>query len=108
MEELSAREVEGLLTFNKKPIALFLYTPLCGTCKLAAEMVGVVEKMLPDVDVYALNINLMPTIAWKWEITSIPCIAILHKQHLTRRMYAMNSVPDIYQYLRPLQENMIE
>ncbi len=103
MTELSRIELEGLIKFHKGASALFFYTPFCGTCKLATKMIEVTLEALPGVTIYRCNVNRVPNIVTQWEISSVPCIVILHQKVVVKKLYAMNSVADIYHLLKPLQ-----
>jgi thioredoxin-like negative regulator of GroEL len=103
MKELSRIELEGLLKFHKGACALFFYTPFCGTCKLATKMLEVTLEALPEVMVYRCNVNSLAHIVSQWEISSVPCIIILEKKEVVKKVYALNSVADIYHLLKPLQ-----
>lgn len=103
MIELGKRELEGLLRFNKRTIALYVYTPFCGTCKLTSKMMDIALEALPNVSVYQCNINRIPDIATQWKITSVPCLVILQKDQVLEKKYAMKSVDHIYELLKPFQ-----
>lgn len=103
MIELEKQELEGLLRFNQKKIALYIYSPFCGTCKVATKMLEVALETLPKVNVFKCNLNHVPSIAQKWEVTSVPCLIIMDKNKVESKIYAMKSVTDIYQLLYPLQ-----
>jgi thiol-disulfide isomerase/thioredoxin len=104
MKELTKVEVEGLIKFNKEAVAIFFYTPFCGTCKLATKMIDITLEALPAVNIYKCNVNSVPQIISKWEITSVPCIVILNKGDVIKRVYAINSVAKLYDLFRPLQK----
>lgn len=104
MIELSREELDGLLRFNKRSIALYFYTPLCGTCKFSTQMLDIVTETLPNVTVYKCNINLLADIANKWQIESVPCLLILNKNRVVNKVYALKSVAYLYTILQPLQD----
>lgn len=47
MKEMNQPELLELLATKGEPLVLFLYTPLCGTCKAARRMIEVAEHLLP-------------------------------------------------------------
>ncbi|WP_134701466.1 thioredoxin family protein [Ammoniphilus sp. YIM 78166] len=78
---------------------LYLYTPLCGTCKVGEKMLEVVMEMLPDVPLYKMNINLVPQLAEEWRIESVPCLISMQDKTPIHKVYAMRSVVDLYKVL---------
>ena len=107
MRELGKKELQGLLRFNQNVVAIFIYSPMCGTCQLAAQMLHIVEKSLSSIRLYRLDINLIPEIAQKWHIQSVPCIVIVQRTEVIKKVYAMHSTTKLYNLLYPLQENKI-
>ncbi|RIE04780.1 thioredoxin domain-containing protein [Cohnella faecalis] len=49
-------------TATRGPLAVFIHTPLCGTCKLARKMLDVVREVLPEAPLVAANLNAMPSL----------------------------------------------
>ena len=96
MKELSKQELDGLLTFNKKRVALYFYTPLCGTCKLATRMLEVTLEALPTITVYTCNVNMMAEYVAKWQISSVPCLIMLEKNQVVSVEYSLQSVAKLY------------
>lgn len=66
-------------------MALFFYTPLCGTCKIGERMLEVVQTTLPEVFIYKVNINEYTKTAHQWKIESVPCLVILKKGKLVKK-----------------------
>ncbi|MFD2612161.1 thioredoxin family protein [Paenibacillus gansuensis] len=84
--------------------ALFLYTPLCGTCKVAARMLEIIEAMHPEAPFYQTNVNFAPDLVQRFQITSIPCILIFIDGRPVETLYAMKSVDELYTKLKPVIE----
>jgi thioredoxin-like negative regulator of GroEL len=82
--------------------AVFLYTPLCGTCKLTERMLDIIMTMEPTLPLYKGNINFMPTISQEWQIQSIPCIVIAEAGKVKKMLYRMQAVDELYRHLLPL------
>ncbi|MCM3141041.1 thioredoxin family protein [Brevibacillus sp. MER 51] len=101
MQELSSIELNQYLQ-EKESVALFVYTPMCGTCKLAARMLGIMQETLPTVPLYQININTAPILAEQWQVTSVPALLIFYKNQLLDRHYAIQSVGFLYDVLKPL------
>lgn len=84
--------------------AVFLYTPLCGTCAVASRMLDVVRAMVPELPLVYANVNAMPELAREWRIESVPCVLIWSGGHIVRREYAMKSVEHLLAVLAPLRQ----
>jgi thioredoxin-like negative regulator of GroEL len=94
-----------LLTHAEKAdfaFALFLYTPLCGTCKLAERMLEIIMTMEPALPLYKSNINFLPQITREWQIQSVPCIVVAEVGKPKKIIYRMQAVDDLYHHLIPL------
>lgn len=75
---------------------LYMYTPLCGTCKVGERMLEVVMEMLPDLPLFKMNINQVPQLAEEWRIESVPCLISMQDKIPIRKVYAMKSVVDLH------------
>ena len=104
MIELSKLELDGLLIFNKKTIGIYFYTPLCGTCKLATKMLEVTLEVLPEVDIYKCNVNVMSPYVQQWQIQSVPCLVIINHDQVLKKEYALQSVSYLYSVLAPIRK----
>lgn len=83
--------------------AVYIYTPMCGTCKLGAKMLDVSLRTLPEVRVVALDINFAHELASQWLVESVPCLLIFQKGLMQQKVYALQSVTYVYTLLKPLQ-----
>jgi len=72
--------------------AVFIYTPLCGTCKVAERMLQVIAALRPELALFKSNIHFMPTVAADWQIRSVPCIVVVRGGAPQARIYRMQSV----------------
>lgn len=85
---------------DHEEVIVFLYTPLCGTCKLAEKMLYITrESMEHPISVFKCNISFIPEKAQAWEIESVPCMIILHDGRVYDKIYAFHSVDYLYRYL---------
>lgn len=101
MTELTENQLEEKIQ-SADPLALFFYTPLCGTCKLTERMLEIVLQMSPSIALYKCNINVMPYHAQKWKIESAPCLIVYENGEITKKVYAMQSVDYLYDLLKQL------
>ncbi|ERI08533.1 thioredoxin family protein [Aneurinibacillus aneurinilyticus] len=82
--------------------AVYFYTPMCGTCGVAEKMLGVIEAATSALPLYKCDINFAPDLAREWRIESVPCLMLIEQGACSRKVYAMRSVPDLYDVLKPL------
>lgn len=84
--------------------AVYVYSPICGTCKLGAEMLTIVEQTLPNLKLYRMDLNTSPDAASYYEISSIPCLLFWPRSgslhDAPERHYALHSVTHLFNLLR--------
>ncbi|MFC7687907.1 thioredoxin family protein [Ureibacillus sp. GCM10028918] len=80
-------------------VALYLYTPMCGTCAVASKMLEVIENLLPDLPLGKANINYLETLAMDYQVESVPCLLISEHGNV-EKVYAFQSVPFLYEKLK--------
>ncbi|WP_246009463.1 thioredoxin family protein [Brevibacillus fluminis] len=95
IKELTYDQLEEKRAFQQATFTLFVYTPLCGTCKATERMLHVVLQMLPGAALFKCNINVMPQLASQWQIQSVPCLMVFRQGELIKQEYAMKSVIDL-------------
>lgn len=102
MQEIDTATLHRLCQQNR-PFALFIYTPMCGTCKLAERMLFVAREALSgQLPLYRLNINTAPALAERLQITSVPALFLFCGEQVTGRHYALHSVGFLYDVLKTL------
>ena len=86
---------------SKSPVtaAFYLYTPLCGTCQVASKMIGVVEKLLPEVRLGKADLNYHEEVAVKYGVESVPCLLVTKEGRPVEKIYAFRSVPYLFEIL---------
>lgn len=77
--------------------ALYVYTPMCGTCQVAGKMLDVVEAMKIDLPLERVNVNYYEDLAREFAIESVPCLLLLSERKLKKKIYAFQSVPYLYE-----------
>ena len=85
---------------QEKLAAFYLYTPMCGTCAVATKMLTVVEELLPQLPIGKANLNYMEDVAYEYEIESVPCLLVAQDGNITRKVYAFQSVLNLYEILK--------
>lgn len=103
LQEITKMETEKWRE-TKSSMALYFYTPLCGTCKVGERMLEVVQATLPEVLLYKVNINQFAETAHGWKLESVPCLVILKEGRLVKKIYAMQSVSHLFQIIK---ENLL-
>lgn len=73
---------------------LYFYTPLCGTCTLASQMVTIVEQT-QTLQVLAINLNHFPNFAQLLQIEQVPCL--IHHATVTK-LYTFANVVNVYNF----------
>ncbi|WP_240628443.1 thioredoxin family protein [Bacillus salacetis] len=82
--------------------ALYLYTPMCGTCMVAGRMVDVTEKLFPAFHFMKADLNYIPSIADEHSVESVPCLLLFKKGTLMKKIYAFHSVPFLHEQMNDL------
>ncbi|MBU9714646.1 thioredoxin family protein [Evansella tamaricis] len=85
---------------HHSPVFLFFYTPLCGTCDLAKEFLLIVETMDEIPPIYQVDINLLKGKVDHWRITSVPCLLKVEKEGYNEKLYAFQSVTNVYHFIK--------
>ncbi|QGQ99387.1 thioredoxin [Paenibacillus psychroresistens] len=102
MIEWTQKELLEHSAIKDTAYAVFLYTPLCGTCKLAERMLDIIMTMQPTMPLYKSNINFLPQVSQDWQIQSIPCVVIAEVGKDKKMIYRMQAVDELYRQLLPL------
>jgi thioredoxin-like negative regulator of GroEL len=105
MADMTEAELLRRTERKDKPFAVFVYTPFCGTCKVAARMLDIIAAAHPELPLDRININFIPGLAERWTIESVPCLLLLEGDRPTARLYAFRSIQHVYRFLRPLLDN---
>jgi len=102
MRLLNEIELRYEMDNKGKPMAVFLYTPLCGTCKVARRMLEVAEHLLPSEILSVADVNMMPEIAQEYQIKSVPALLLMDadRSYPARIRYRMGSVEELLEAIR--------
>ncbi|MGC5772976.1 thioredoxin family protein [Paenibacillus pabuli] len=83
------------------PQAVFIYTPLCGTCAAARRMLEIAEHLLPEGILTEMNIHDIPELVQQFQISSVPAVMLFDGEHEVPKMvYRMNSVEHLLGEIR--------
>ncbi|CAM5214562.1 Thioredoxin OS=Ureibacillus acetophenoni OX=614649 GN=SAMN05877842_10987 PE=4 SV=1 [Ureibacillus acetophenoni] len=99
MEEWNQQQWKKVMQ-DHELAAFYLYTPMCGTCAVASKMMEVIENVIKDVPIGKANINFLEDLAMEHQIESVPCLLISRDGIVTEKVYAFQSVQNIYEKLK--------
>lgn len=105
MMEASESFIQKRLIHSGRTAVVFFHTPLCGTCRLAERMLQVAETALSGLHFYQCNINFAPELVRRYELRSVPCVAIFSAGQLMDRLYRIQAVDELYRFLKPWSSN---
>lgn len=86
---------------DKENFALYVHSPMCGTCQLAQRMVHIANELDDiSVSIFEANVAEIQGLVRNYHISSIPCLIVWHKGLVKRQEYALGSVDRIYSWLK--------
>lgn len=100
LEETTEQGILERLNDAQEREAIFLFTPMCGTCQIGEKMLEVVQATGKGIPLLKLNINYAPHLREKWQIESVPAVVIIQGGVLLYKQYAMHGVDVLYELLR--------
>lgn len=80
---------------EKASFVLFLHSPFCGTCHVAAQMTTVHQNLYPKIPFVKGNVNLLPEYVENYEVTSIPALHVWLEGEVVAKIYAFHSVSSL-------------
>ncbi|WP_071460655.1 thioredoxin family protein [Bacillus massilinigeriensis] len=101
MEEWSKEKILDLLQSRSDGI-LYFYTPLCGTCRVAGNMLDITVTMFPEIPSGKTDLNFTHELAKQFGIESVPCLILLKNGNLEEKIYAFQSVPYLYEEVKKI------
>lgn len=97
IQEMAEEELHQQLQDVKgAPLFVYLYTPFCGTCKLAHRLLEITATAIPQARIIASNLNYLPALAQAWKITSVPALVVYGEKGVIAKYYAFHSVDYLY------------
>ncbi|MCZ8521525.1 MULTISPECIES: thioredoxin family protein [Paenibacillus] len=86
--------------FGKGRRYVYVYSPLCGTCRVGMRMLEVACAASPEQAIGICNINLTRELAGRWKVESVPCLVHLEGGEVRRKLYRLGSVEDLLGWIR--------
>ena len=83
-----------------KSKAIYMYTPLCGTCQLAGKMLDIANEVIPNLKLEKTNLNYAKELAEKYQVESVPCLILIKDDQVIDKIYAFHSVPFLVDRLK--------
>ncbi|ADU30187.1 thioredoxin family protein [Evansella cellulosilytica] len=103
--KLETNEQLDLLINEKRGVFIYLYTPLCGTCKLARRFLSIIEDSEQVPPIYEADINFFKEKRQQWEVKSVPALLHLDNNNVIGKLYAFQSVTNVYEFVKRRNEN---
>jgi thioredoxin-like negative regulator of GroEL len=100
MEEWTEQQLLSWMKEKDELRFVYLYTPLCGTCKVTERMLQVVLAIHPELPVVKCNVNFCPTLAQSWQVESVPCLVRVTNHRLSRKKYRMQGVDELLRWFQ--------
>ena len=82
--------------------AIYMYTPLCGTCQLAGKMLDIAKEVLPAIQLEKVNLNYAKEMAEEYQVESVPCLILVKDSQVEEKIYAFHSVPFLVERLKSI------
>ncbi|CAH0121163.1 MULTISPECIES: co-chaperone YbbN [unclassified Paenibacillus] len=100
MREISEHDVLQTIASRREPLFLYLYTPLCGTCKAAERMLDIVMETL-NTEAMKTNVNFAPRLVAEFRIESVPCLLAFRSDEgeAPEKLYAFQSVTHLFHFM---------
>ncbi len=86
-------------------VLVYFYTPMCGTCELANQFLTLVEPLFDNVTIYKCNLSYFTNLSIRYEIQSVPCAILFRNGTVLNKIYAFQSVTNIYEQLQVAYQN---
>lgn len=106
MKELTKEQLDQL-TKKENNQVIFIYTPFCATCQLAEKMLRYVSEMKDELLLYKMNASFFPDFMHEHQIESVPALIQLNKDVVKHKLYAFESVTNIFEKLNVWQNESI-
>ncbi|MBM7580918.1 thioredoxin family protein [Jeotgalibacillus terrae] len=103
IKEWTIKDLDQRLESGKQS-AMYLYTPMCGTCKLAGKMLEVTAAAVTDTDIGKADLNYVEPLAERYKIESVPCLLLFKDGQMVEKIYKFESVPTIFEAFGQLSQ----
>ena len=77
----------------------YCFTPLCGTCLLASQLLEQWELETVNIPIFKINVNLNRKLAELWKVKSVPYVSVVVDGVKVHDFYAFHSYENIKRQL---------
>ncbi|MBC1482524.1 thioredoxin family protein [Listeria sp. FSL L7-1485] len=98
--EIWGKETLQLAQKNKADFVIFFFTPMCGSCQMASRLVDMTQTADSiDTTIAKVDLNYVPEIAQKLEITSVPAL-VKFKAGIPKDVsYQLHDITAVFEFL---------
>ncbi|GAA0303162.1 thioredoxin-like negative regulator of GroEL [Gracilibacillus halotolerans] len=96
MNELTNEQLDEIMKTEHKQL-IYVYTPFCATCQLAEKMLRYVSEMKKEIPIKKMNASFFPEFMQEHQIESVPALIQVHNGVVQYKMYAFESVTNIFE-----------
>lgn len=83
---------ENIQVIDQPNQMVFIYSPFCGTCHLARQILEQLEEQSNQQLFYQLNASLFPTLMQQCKIEHVPCLAIRLSDGSRKKVYSFEEM----------------
>ncbi|WP_099223857.1 thioredoxin family protein [Listeria costaricensis] len=84
---------------ERRDFILYFYTPTCGVCQLAGQLIEFVEAAQPERHFAKADLNFFPDVAEQHHIRSVPALLKYQNGQLQKISYELNNVTSIFEFV---------
>ena len=100
-QQIIAKELETILETGEKPVVLDFYADWCMPCRMQAPIFQQAEAALQgQADFYKVDIDAQPELAARFQVMSIPTIAVVQGGQLRWRNVGVTGKDEIVAAVR--------
>lgn len=101
------KQVDDLI-LKENHYMLFIHTPFCGTCHIARGMLEKIESIHKQELFYDMNASFFPSFMQDYKVESVPCLLIKDQGEVKEKVYAFQSISNIYRYLLTYEPSLFK
>jgi thioredoxin 1 len=100
--DCSENDLVTFIEIEKRTFTLYVYTPFCGTCKLAKRMLDIfIQTYGGNTSILQVNIQYIPKFREQLQISSVPALFLFENGQIKNVTYAFHSIAELVDVLQP-------